>query len=56
MEGSFGMITIDTHIIIWEALKPELLSKKAKESIQNIVMGNCDVDSKAKNRCKSTLY
>ncbi len=28
------MITIDTHIIIWEALKPELLSTKAKDSIQ----------------------
>ncbi len=22
------MITIDTHIIIWDALRPELLSKK----------------------------
>ncbi len=27
------MITVDTHIIIWDALKPELLSSKAKEAI-----------------------
>jgi len=24
------MVTVDTHIIIWEALEPENLSKKAK--------------------------
>jgi PIN domain nuclease of toxin-antitoxin system len=28
------MITVDTHIIIWNALKPELLSKKAKLEIE----------------------
>ena len=27
------MITLDTHIIIWNALKPENLSKKAKNAI-----------------------
>jgi len=27
------VIIVDTHVIIWDALKPELLSKKAKKSI-----------------------
>ncbi len=27
------MVTIDTHIIIWDALKPDLLTKIAKETI-----------------------
>lgn len=27
------MIAVDTHIIIWDALKPELLSSKAKKAI-----------------------
>ena len=27
------MITIDTHVIIWDALKPDLLSKKAREAL-----------------------
>ncbi len=27
------MIVVDTHVIIWDALKPELLSKKAKKAI-----------------------
>ena len=27
------MVTVDTHVIIWNALKPNLLSRKAKESI-----------------------
>ena len=27
------MIVVDTHIIIWNALKPEMLSKKAEKSI-----------------------
>ena len=27
------MIIVDTHVIIWDALKPGLLSKKAKEAI-----------------------
>ncbi len=27
------MITLDTHIIIWNAIKPEHLSKKAKNAI-----------------------
>ena len=34
MEINELMITADTHIIIWNALKPELLSKKAKKSLQ----------------------
>ena len=29
------MIVADTHIIIWDALKPEKLSKKAKAAIKN---------------------
>lgn len=29
------MIVADTHIIIWDALKPEKLSKKAKAAIRN---------------------
>ena len=28
------MITVDTHIVIWDALKPELLSSKAKNTIK----------------------
>jgi len=28
------MITVDTHIIIWYALKPELLSEKAKNELE----------------------
>jgi len=28
------MIVIDTHIVIWDALKPEMLSKKAKNAIK----------------------
>ena len=27
------MIVVDTHIIIWNALKPEMLSQKAKKAI-----------------------
>ena len=27
------MIVVDTHIIIWNALKPEMLSRKAKKAI-----------------------
>ncbi len=27
------MITIDTHVIIWDALKPEMLSETAKQEI-----------------------
>ena len=27
------MIVVDTHIIIWNALKPEMLSQKAEEAI-----------------------
>ncbi|MBN2059282.1 MAG: type II toxin-antitoxin system VapC family toxin [Deltaproteobacteria bacterium] len=27
------MIILDTHVIIWNALKPEMLSKKAEEAI-----------------------
>ena len=29
------MIVVDTHIIIWDALKPSQLSKKAKKAIDN---------------------
>ena len=29
------MIIADTHIILWDALKPELLSKKAKDALNN---------------------
>lgn len=28
------MITLDTHVIIWDALKPELLTSKAKKAIE----------------------
>lgn len=28
------MVTVDTHIIVWEALAPEQLSKKAKNQFQ----------------------
>lgn len=28
------MITVDTHIIIWDVLKPELLSEKAKNELE----------------------
>ena len=28
------MITIDTHVIIWDALKPEILTSKAKKAIE----------------------
>lgn len=27
------MVTVDTHIIIWDALKPDALSKKAKKAL-----------------------
>lgn len=29
------MIVVDTHIIIWDALQPDRLSKKAKNAIEN---------------------
>ncbi len=28
------MITLDTHVILWDALLPELLSEKAREAIE----------------------
>ena len=28
------MITVDTHIIIWDVLRPELLSEKAKNELE----------------------
>lgn len=28
------MVTVDTHIIIWDALKPDLLSEKAKLELE----------------------
>lgn len=34
MESSTEMIVTDTHIIIWDALKPESLSRKAREAIR----------------------
>lgn len=34
------MITADTHIIIWDALKPELISKKAKKEIDKANEGD----------------
>ncbi len=33
--GGFKVIVVDTHIIIWDALKPEKISKKAKKAINN---------------------
>jgi len=29
----YAVIAVDTHVIIWDALKPELLSKRAKAAI-----------------------
>lgn len=41
------MIVADTHIIIWDALKPEKLSKKAKAAIKEANESNgiifCDI-------------
>jgi len=34
MEGYGIMITLDTHVIIWDALNPKLVSKKAKDEIR----------------------
>lgn len=34
MEGNKIMITVDTHVIIWDALKPEKLSLKARKAIE----------------------
>ena len=31
--GGNEVIVLDTHVIIWDALKPNLLSKKAKQLI-----------------------
>jgi PIN domain nuclease of toxin-antitoxin system len=28
------MITVDTHVILWDALKPEMLSRKAKQALE----------------------
>ncbi len=28
------MITLDTHVILWDALQPQMLSKKAREAIE----------------------
>jgi PIN domain nuclease of toxin-antitoxin system len=33
--GGPGVIVVDTHVIIWDALKPEQLSKKARKAIDN---------------------
>jgi PIN domain nuclease of toxin-antitoxin system len=29
------MVTVDTYILIWQALKPEFLSKKARQNLEN---------------------
>lgn len=29
------MITIDTHVIIWEALRPDLITQRARTAIEN---------------------
>lgn len=34
MGGSKRVIIVDTHVIIWDALQPELLSKTAKREIR----------------------
>jgi PIN domain nuclease of toxin-antitoxin system len=31
--GGYEMIVVDTHIIIWNALKPEMLSEKSEKAI-----------------------
>jgi PIN domain nuclease of toxin-antitoxin system len=31
--GGYEMIVVDTHIIIWNALKPEMLSEKAEKAM-----------------------
>jgi PIN domain nuclease of toxin-antitoxin system len=33
--GGCGMIVADTHIIIWKALRPEMLSENAKKAISS---------------------
>lgn len=41
------MIILDTHVIIWDALSPEKISEKAKESISHANQGDgiflCDI-------------
>jgi PIN domain nuclease of toxin-antitoxin system len=32
--GGVEVIVVDTHVIIWDALKPEMLSKNAKKDIK----------------------
>jgi PIN domain nuclease of toxin-antitoxin system len=34
MGDSQVMITVDTHIILWDSLRPELLSRKARDTIK----------------------
>ena len=34
MEGYGEMITLDTHVIIWDALNPKLMSRKAQTEIR----------------------
>jgi PIN domain nuclease of toxin-antitoxin system len=31
--GEHELIAVDTHIIIWDAIRPEMLSRKAEEAI-----------------------
>jgi PIN domain nuclease of toxin-antitoxin system len=33
MGGNEMKVTVDTHVLIWRALKPEMLSKKAMDAI-----------------------
>ena len=35
MGGHEIMITIDTHVIIWEALRPDLITQRARTAIEN---------------------
>ncbi len=34
------MITLDTHVILWDALQPSILSGKAKEAIEKANQGD----------------
>ena len=35
MDGDVSMILVDTHIIVWNALKPEKLSKRARKELDH---------------------
>jgi PIN domain nuclease of toxin-antitoxin system len=38
--GSIKMITVDTHIIIWDVLKPDLITQNAKKAINRAKMSD----------------